>query len=196
MASSDLSGDHWFYLTCNSVFNWLQVWFWGEIANAKLWWLLIDIKVSCWRSFLGPLCNSFINMQQTNLVAIFLCMQLSLEDVDDLVLSRQKKVPKRYEDGHESTYSYSTSPRDMYKQLYYEVIDSAISCIQDRFSADLQSYAILVEILLNLSKAKILKARSKICEQSKHTMMILTFYSYKHSWVCYILYAIQSRSAP
>lgn len=53
-------------------------------------------------------------------------------DVSDPQLSRQRKLPRRYDDGL-STGDFHHTPKTYYKQYYFEAIDLIINCIRDRF---------------------------------------------------------------
>lgn len=53
-------------------------------------------------------------------------------DVDEPQLPRKRKVPKRYELGVGEAEFHAT-PKDMYRQVYFEAIDLAVSSIKDRF---------------------------------------------------------------
>ncbi|XP_065191909.1 zinc finger MYM-type protein 1-like [Sycon ciliatum] len=54
-------------------------------------------------------------------------------DVSEPQLPRKRKRPQRYEGGDEPAY-HPSSPEGHYRQLYYEVLDSAKSSIQTRFN--------------------------------------------------------------
>ena len=62
-------------------------------------------------------------------------------NVDDAVLPRKQKVPKRYYDGKSNGF-HSETPKDMHHVAYFEAVDLAISTIQDRF--DQPGYAMLL----------------------------------------------------
>ncbi|XP_052818330.1 zinc finger MYM-type protein 1-like [Mya arenaria] len=53
-------------------------------------------------------------------------------DVNEPTLPQGCKLPKRYETG-DADYEYPNSPKDLYRQQYFEALDMAINCIQDRF---------------------------------------------------------------
>eukprot|EP00117_Sycon_ciliatum_P012838 scpid52838/ scgid13749/ Zinc finger MYM-type protein 1 len=54
-------------------------------------------------------------------------------DVSEPQFPRKRKRPQRYEGGDEPAY-HPSSPEGHYRQLYYEVLDSAKSSIQTRFN--------------------------------------------------------------
>ena len=53
-------------------------------------------------------------------------------DVSELQLSRQHKMPRRYEQGMAEN-EYQQFPKDEYCRIYFEAIDLALSSIQSRF---------------------------------------------------------------
>ena len=78
-------------------------------------------------------------------------MAMSLE-VEDPVLPRKRKTPNRLTDvgsmGAETEYFPST-PIELYRQLYFEALDSATSCIVDRMEQPgYKVYSVLEQLLL------------------------------------------------
>ena len=68
--------------------------------------------------------------------------------VSEPTLPRQRKRPRRYEDGDAEAY-HPAEPKVYYRQIYYQAIDSVISTINGRFNqADYGMYAKLEQILL------------------------------------------------
>ena len=53
-------------------------------------------------------------------------------DVSKLVLPRRRKMPKQFEDGRASA-EFSSSPKILYRQVYYEALDLLVQSIEDRF---------------------------------------------------------------
>ena len=53
-------------------------------------------------------------------------------NVEEPQLPRQRKAPKRYDDGLSTGY-FHDSTKEHYKQIYYEALDYIISCVEDRF---------------------------------------------------------------
>ena len=79
-------------------------------------------------------------------------------EVDEPKLPRQHKRPKRYEVGS-SEGSFHSTPKDYYRQHYFEAIDLIITCINSRFNQ--KSYEIyhqLEELLIKASKQKDFKS--------------------------------------
>jgi hypothetical protein len=75
-------------------------------------------------------------------------------NVDEPVLPRKKRAPSRYEDGNAPP-EFHSSPRDMYRQVYYEAIDLLVQTIEDRF--DQQGYNVyccLEQLLLKAIQKK------------------------------------------
>lgn len=58
---------------------------------------------------------------------------ISDEDVNEPVLPRKRKVPTRYEDGN-ALPTFDSSPKDMYRRVYFEAVDLLVQAIQDRFN--------------------------------------------------------------
>ena len=66
-------------------------------------------------------------------------------------MPRARKLPARYEDGLSMAH-IPASPKEHYRRLYFEVIDTAIGCLKDRF--DQAGYAVyhnLEELLIKAS---------------------------------------------
>ncbi len=61
------------------------------------------------------------------------------KNISEPELPRQRKVPKRYEEGISTGY-FPESPKEYYKQLFFEAVDLIVNCIKDRF--DQQGYKI------------------------------------------------------
>ena len=56
-------------------------------------------------------------------------------DVDEPVLPRRRKMPKRFETGSAAP-EFHMNPKDLYRQKYYEAFDIVINSISDRFDQD------------------------------------------------------------
>jgi hypothetical protein len=52
-------------------------------------------------------------------------------DVDDPVLPRRRKVPRRFEG--DAPPEYPSTPKDMYRRVYFEALDLLVQTIQARF---------------------------------------------------------------
>ncbi len=52
---------------------------------------------------------------------------------DEAVLPRKRKTPKHFDVG-EGECSHSFTVEDLFCRLYFEALNLAIACIQDRFS--------------------------------------------------------------
>lgn len=80
---------------------------------------------------------------------LFWCLVLSTQkqlDVEEPVLQRRRKRPRRYEDG--SAGSTFSDPKSYYRSVYYQCLDAAISTINNRFDQrDFSIYANLEEVL-------------------------------------------------
>ena len=69
-------------------------------------------------------------------------------DISGPQLPRQRKQPKRYDDGL-SAGDFHQNPKDYYRQYYFEAIDLIINCIQDRFDQPgYKIYSSLVSLLI------------------------------------------------
>ena len=68
--------------------------------------------------------------------------------VSDPVLPRQRKRPPRYEEGTAQPY-FSLSPKEYFKQIYFESLDAAIQAITDRCDqGDYDVYAKSEQVLI------------------------------------------------
>ena len=54
--------------------------------------------------------------------------------VNEPTLPRRRKVPRRFEEGREDSYSYPLTPEDHYRHIYFEAIDLIVNCITERFN--------------------------------------------------------------
>ena len=79
-------------------------------------------------------------------------------EVQSAQLPRQRKIPKRYDDGLAEA-EFHTDPKSYYRQHYYEAVDLAINCIQTRFQQPgYQIYSNLEQLLLKASQGQDYKA--------------------------------------
>jgi len=69
-------------------------------------------------------------------------------NTNEPVLPRKRKTPRRFEVG-EGDSSHSSTVEDHYRKLYFEALDLAINCIQDRFNQPgYKLYQTLEELLV------------------------------------------------
>ena len=54
-------------------------------------------------------------------------------EVSDPALPRKRKAPRRYEVG-EAPAEFHSTPKSLYRQIYYEVLDLIVNAIEDRFN--------------------------------------------------------------
>ena len=47
------------------------------------------------------------------------------------LLPRQRKTPRRLDDGASSSYNFPATSEDYYRQIYFEAIDLIVNCIND-----------------------------------------------------------------
>ena len=62
-----------------------------------------------------------------------LLYQASQCDVTEPILPRQRKMPKRYEQGTAEA-EFLSSPKSYYKRIYFEALDLVINCVISRFN--------------------------------------------------------------
>ena len=75
-------------------------------------------------------------------------------DIAEPVLPRKRRAPSRFEDGNASP-EFHSSPRDMYRQVYYEAIDLLVQTIGDRFDQHgYNVYSCLEQLLLRAIQKK------------------------------------------
>ena len=80
-------------------------------------------------------------------------MRQAKMDVNDLVLPRKRKTSTRFEQGSSVTYAFFESPKDFYRQKYYDAYDFIINAIQDRFDQkDFKVYKSIQDLLLTSIK--------------------------------------------
>lgn len=79
------------------------------------------------------------------------CITAESVDVEEPQLPRQRKVPKRYDDGLAGA-EFPCTPKSYYWQLYYEATDNVINCLKDRFNQPgCKVYCKLEELLTKAS---------------------------------------------
>lgn len=70
--------------------------------------------------------------------------------IDEPVLPRKRKVPRRF-DSNNDIGTTPVTPEDYYRPMYFEALDTAVSCIKDRF--DQEGYKMYSKLELLLLKA-------------------------------------------
>jgi len=75
------------------------------------------------------------------------CAKAKQCSVGEPTLPRQRKVPKRFNDGL-SEGEFPDTPKVHYRQLYFEALDLIISCLQERFRQDGYATYSRIETLL------------------------------------------------
>lgn len=74
--------------------------------------------------------------------------------VEQPELPRQRKIPKRFDDGT-GEHEYHAEPKTYHRQEYYEALDLSISCIKDRlYQPGYLIYCHLQNLLLKASQKK------------------------------------------
>jgi hypothetical protein len=75
--------------------------------------------------------------------------------VNDPLLPRQRKTPRRFETGSSDSHTYPETPKDYYKPIYFEAIDLITTCISDRFNQPgYNIYRNIEIVLLNAVNSK------------------------------------------
>ena len=76
-------------------------------------------------------------------------------DVDEPILPRKRKAPTRFDPTSSTTHADNT-PEDLYRRLYYEVIDTLLGEIEKRFDSDsFELYGKIEKILLSSAKGEL-----------------------------------------
>jgi hypothetical protein len=68
-------------------------------------------------------------------------------DIDSPVLPRQRKIPRRLDDGLSQKHGHS-SVEEFYRQIYFAAIDTAMTCLQTRFNSPPFDMACRIEDLV------------------------------------------------
>ena len=85
-------------------------------------------------------------------------MRQAKMDVNDPVLPHKRKTPTRFEQGSSVTYTFFESPKDLYRQKYYDAYDFVSNAIQDHFEQkDFKVYKSIQDLLLMTSSMWLLK---------------------------------------
>ena len=61
------------------------------------------------------------------------CKRKDELNVSDPKLPRKRRLPRTIEDGIAGTYHFPSTPKDYYRQIYFQAIDAATNCIKQRF---------------------------------------------------------------
>jgi len=90
---------------------------------------------------------------------------VTLHKANEPQLPRQRKRPRRYEEGTSSG-DFHETPKDYYRQYYFEAIDLIVNCIQERFDQPgYKVYATLESVLIKACKNEPFEEELKfICE--------------------------------
>jgi len=78
-------------------------------------------------------------------------------DVADPKLPRKRKMPDYFQNSSnlQDTYHFHDTPKDRYRQIYFEAFDRTINCIEQRFDQpDYKIYVDLQEVLLKSIRGK------------------------------------------
>lgn len=71
----------------------------------------------------------------------------ALPDVEEPMLPRKRKMPKRFEDA--DTHHFPSMPEDHYRKIYFQAVDHVLNGIQTRFDqGDLKTYINLQELIV------------------------------------------------
>ena len=77
------------------------------------------------------------------------CKKQNELNVNDPSLPRKRRLPRRLEDGSAEMYYFPFSPKDHYRQIYFQTLDAAMNCIKERFDQpDFKMYVNLQELFL------------------------------------------------
>ena len=72
---------------------------------------------------------------------------------NDPVLPRKRRRPQRLEDGNPTTHHFPLTPKDHYRQIYFQALDTVTSCIRQRFDQpNFRKYVCLQEMFLKAVK--------------------------------------------
>ena len=85
--------------------------------------------------------------------------------VNDPQLPRQRKIPRRFDDGSSAGH-FPTTPKDHFKSVYFEAIDLIVNCIQNRFDQPgYRIYQSLETLLVKACKQEELQEHlDKVCD--------------------------------
>ena len=85
-------------------------------------------------------------------------------DVDDPILPRQRKLPKRFDES--SSPHYHQTPKEMYRVIYFEAYDNVINGIKEHFhQPDFEIYKHIQDIFVNAVNQKCYKASLSILKE-------------------------------
>ena len=81
------------------------------------------------------------------------CKRKDELNVSDPKLPRKRRLPRTIEDGIAGTYHFPSTPKDYYRQIYFQAIDAATNCIKQRSDQpDFKRYVVLQEMFLKVIK--------------------------------------------
>ena len=72
-----------------------------------------------------------------------------IQTIEDPKLPRKRKAPVRHEVGEQDTHHFPETPKDHYRRIYFNAIDTVTQCIATRFEQeDFKIYVNIQELLL------------------------------------------------
>lgn len=69
-------------------------------------------------------------------------------DIGEPALPRKRKLPRRFDEASGSTHNHYSTPEDMYKRYYFEVIDTIVGEVERRFESPSFTFYAKMELLL------------------------------------------------
>ena len=80
---------------------------------------------------------------------ILQCKTTEIQTIEDPKLPRKRKAPVRHEVGEQDTHQFPETPKDHYRRIYFNAIDTVTQCIAKRFEQeDFKIYVNIQELLL------------------------------------------------
>ena len=59
-----------------------------------------------------------------------------IQTIEDPKLPRKRKAPVRHEFGEQDTHHFPETPKDHYKRIYFNAMDTVTQCIATRFEQE------------------------------------------------------------
>ena len=74
---------------------------------------------------------------------------------DPKLTTSPKKLPQKLDEGNAETYHFPSIPKDHHHQIYFQALDAATNCIEERFDQpDFQKYVLLQQMFLKAIKGQ------------------------------------------
>lgn len=105
------------------------------------------------------------------------CMNEKPSFVDEPILPRQRRIPKKLENVESSAAYIHSSPKEYFKQVYIEACDTVLMCVRERFQSSGLNLVSAVEeeciSAMNSGSNEVKNIQEFFCSDLDHTRLLL-----------------------